>query len=82
MMQQQQQDPNIIPQFKSKSFAYRIDPTCWQEPFEPSEAVDWLNNEIIAGWQLFEFNKSYADGFLLILIVLVRPVQRRVVPTA
>lgn len=73
---QQQPDPNVIPQFQARSFSFELA----EAEFAPLSAIEWLNDQILAGWQLFEFNKMIEGDRLVILIVMARPQLRKINP--
>ena len=74
-----QQNPNVVVQFESKQFNFKLDTEAASSVTDIKVATDWLNNMTMAGWQLYEFNKMYQDGILLILVVVARGVERKVV---
>lgn len=77
---QPQPDPSIVPQFKAKTFRFKLGENTGVDEFEPTKAIEWLNGQILAGWQLYEFNKLFQDGELVIIPVVVRPYRRQVTP--
>lgn len=73
-------NPNLVPQFEARQFTFKIDQDQSVSATNIDPAIEWMNDRAMAGWQLFEFNKLYQDGMLLILVVMARSVERKVTP--
>lgn len=78
--QQQQVDPNVIPRYKARSFLFKLGDAPSSDQFDSKVATDWLNDQVLAGWGLVEFNKMFVDGTLIFIIIVGQLYRRKVAP--